>query len=190
MVTAPPVLLVTVGAFAPIVEAPEKVRVWSPVYDVATLPNGSRAVIVRLSAAPGVGEVVAADRPKDEMPAAATATVRRAAPAAAIAGGAPARRGGLRQARGARGCDRRGAARAAVVRGGGDVRRLGLVEHRRAAGGGDAVRERQCLVAAHRHRAGGLVRDRRDVGADRRCAREGDRVVAGIAGRCVAGDVL
>jgi hypothetical protein len=57
---ATPVLLLTVGLFGPIAVAPPKVRLLSPVYPVAVLLNASRAVIVRLFAAPAVGVVVAA----------------------------------------------------------------------------------------------------------------------------------
>src|SRR5947199_6671175 len=58
--TAVPVLELTVGWLAPMVFAPLKVSVWSPPYAVTVLPAESFAVIVRLSAAPAVGVVVAA----------------------------------------------------------------------------------------------------------------------------------
>jgi hypothetical protein len=57
--TAVPVLEVTVGWFAPMVLAPLKVSVWSPLYAVTVFPAESLAVIVRLSPAPAVGVVVA-----------------------------------------------------------------------------------------------------------------------------------
>src|SRR3954468_4221287 len=71
-----PFLSVTVGAVAGELDepAPPKVNTWSPVYEVATFPYGSRAVIVRLSAAPAVGVVVAAPSSSDETPVGATTT--------------------------------------------------------------------------------------------------------------------
>src|SRR4051812_40405952 len=72
-----PFLSVTVGAVTGELDdpAPPKINAWSPVYDVATLPYGSRAVIVRLSAAPAVGVVVAAPSSSDETPVGATTTL-------------------------------------------------------------------------------------------------------------------
>src|SRR5207237_1446135 len=60
---AVPVLFVTVGRVVPsgAVFAPENVRFFEPAYPVAVLPKPSNAVIVRLSAAPAVGVVLAAD---------------------------------------------------------------------------------------------------------------------------------
>src|SRR4051794_10725473 len=53
--TAVPELLVTVGVCEPLTLAPAIVRLLLPVYVVAVLPSESRAVTVRLSAAPAVG---------------------------------------------------------------------------------------------------------------------------------------
>jgi hypothetical protein len=59
---AMPEAFVTVGWVVPAVAAPENVRVFGPVYEVAVLLYWSRAIVVRLSAAPAAGLVVIADR--------------------------------------------------------------------------------------------------------------------------------
>jgi hypothetical protein len=59
--TALPVLFETVGMKLPIVLAPLNVRLFVPVKPVIVFPAESFIVIVRLSPAPAVGVVVAAE---------------------------------------------------------------------------------------------------------------------------------
>src|SRR5256885_14030146 len=80
-----PVLSVTAGAVAGAGEepAPPNVSDLSPAYDAATLPNASRAVIVRSSPLPAVGDDVDAARSNEEIGAGETATVSRSVPVVA-----------------------------------------------------------------------------------------------------------